>query len=63
VENPSRHNPRHLKAAKENISQSRSHGTMKKKMVHGLPISLTHATSVHDNNVPFLKIIQSKDFA
>jgi hypothetical protein len=34
VNNPSRHNPKHPEAAKENTPQSRSHITMKKKMVH-----------------------------
>jgi hypothetical protein len=29
-----------------------------KKMVHKLPISLTHATSVYDNHMMFPKIIQ-----
>jgi hypothetical protein len=62
VVNPSRDNPRYPEAAKENTPQIRSHITMK-KMVHRLPIFLTHATSIYDNNTLFLEIIQSKNFA
>jgi hypothetical protein len=63
VDNPSRHNPRHPEEVKENTPQSRSHVTMKKKMVHIFSISLTHATSIYNNNTPFPEIIQSKNFA
>jgi predicted component of type VI protein secretion system len=63
VDNPSRHNPRHPQTAKENTPQSRNHITMKKKMVHKLSISLTHAASIYNKNMSFPEIIQSKNFA
>ena len=40
-----------------------SHITMKKKMIHQLPISLSHVTFVHHDEVPLPKIIQCEDLA
>jgi hypothetical protein len=40
-----------------------SHITMKKKMVHELPIPLTHAILVHHNGVPLPEVIHYKNLS
>jgi hypothetical protein len=57
----SRHNPRQSKTTEKGNPNGISHVAMKKKMVHRLPISLTHATFVHHNDVPLYEVIHGKD--
>jgi hypothetical protein len=42
------------KRLKDGIPQSKSNITIKKKMIHHLLASLTHATSIYHNNVSLL---------
>jgi hypothetical protein len=56
-----RHNPRQTKMHKESTLQSVSHIAVKKKMILRFPISLAHATSIHQNNMPLPEIIHCKD--
>jgi hypothetical protein len=58
-----RHNPGQTKnkKVKKGNPNGTSHITMNKKVVHGLLIPLTHATSIHHKDVPLPKVIQDKD--
>jgi hypothetical protein len=59
---PNRNTPLPAKGPPIVIINSGSHIAMKKKVVHGLPIPLGHA-SVHHDDVPPPKIIQGEDLA
>jgi hypothetical protein len=43
---------------KDGVPQSKGYLTMKKKMVHHLPIPLTYAAFIHHNNMLLPEIIQ-----
>jgi hypothetical protein len=55
------HNPKKTKAAKDGIPKNASGITMKKKMIHRLPILFAHTTSINHNDPPLSEIVQSKD--
>jgi hypothetical protein len=57
IDYTSRHNPRQIKTAEKGNPNGINHATMKKKMVHELLISLTHATFVHHNDMLLLEVI------
>jgi len=61
VNNPSRHNPRHTKTAKERIPHNRSHVAVEKEMIYSFLGLLTHATTVDHNNMPFPKVVLGED--
>ena len=44
------------------IPQSKSNLTMQKEMIHRLLASIAHATSVYQNNMTLLEIIQNQNF-
>jgi hypothetical protein len=56
-----RHNPKQHETFEKDILNGTSNLTMKKKMVHRLPIIFAHNTPINHNDVPLLEIVYSKD--
>jgi hypothetical protein len=63
IDNWSWHNSRQPKTIEKKMPQSRSHITMKNKMVQGLFRLLTHAASIYHNNMVLLEIVQGEDLS
>lgn len=61
VDYMSRHNPRQTKMTEEVNPNGISHITVKKKIVYGLPVFLTHVISVHHNDVSLFEDIHGKN--
>jgi hypothetical protein len=57
----SRHNSRQPESFEEDIPNGTSNLTIKKKMVHRIPILFAHNTPINHNSVPLPKIVYGKD--
>jgi hypothetical protein len=59
--NQGRHNPTQPKLAKDSVPQGIRHSTMKKKMIHQLPILLAKPTSIDHYHTSPAKIVNGGD--
>ena len=57
------HNPVNSKQTKHQRPQLKCYGAIKKKMIHRLPIPLTHITLIKNNNTPFVKVFSCKNLS